>query len=280
MLLPDFIDIANNPSLFDSSLAHLLISRSASAAEFNSLIELLFQTIDIDNKRSEYLRLYEAAAQTLNRHRQALAKKEQIIENLQEKLAANVTVDALTQLDNEKHFARQVAIALEETKRFKGGGCIFCLEIDNQSQIKELYGEDGIEFVRREVAKDIKSCIRIFDHSCIVEDRSHFLIFYKKMKYLEIRKSAARIKKFLEERSFAYNNKNIRLTVSIGGAACVTHLGSNYKYQELQHQAKIALDNAVKKGRESGGALCLKSLSPTPFCFPAPRILFIWGIWS
>jgi len=126
--------------------------------------------------------------------------------------------------------------------------CVIYLTIDNIEQINEVYGEEGKNFVLKNTAAEIKERIRNNDLAAISGDHTYFLILYKKIQSNMVRVVAERLKKYLEDKVFIFDNKQVRISVSMGLSSAINYFKNIFELKDLRQQAEIALNNAYKKG--------------------------------
>jgi len=247
--IPDFMGNISLSNLIVYSGISLFIAQSASVAEFEITFRFVLRHYDMKKRYEESSGKYNAIIDEYTNYRKNLEKKDIKIHELENYIDNIIITDDLTGLYNERYFIITAKTMLEECKRYKDNVCIAYVDIDNKEQIKEVYGEEGVDFIYKETAAIIKRLSRTNDCVGILNNHSYFTIALKKIKVESVRIVVGRMKKNIEDQIFLFKNKQIRITVSIGMASTINYFRNTYDFETLTAQVKIALDNAVKKGR-------------------------------
>ena len=149
--------------------------------------------------------------------------------------------DALTQTYN-RTFLRELTKKIDRTKYQ-----IMMLDIDYFKQINDNYGHKAGDFVLTKTAQIISQQIREDDY-LVRYGGEEFLLFIKKGENQEtlVLRIAERIRKEIEDASFEYEDKTMRITVSIG----ITSNPEHFKTLSLAiKHADEMLYHAKREGR-------------------------------
>jgi len=149
--------------------------------------------------------------------------------------------DALTQTYN-RTFLRELTKKIDRTKYQ-----IMMLDIDYFKQINDNYGHKAGDFVLTKTAQIISQQIREDDY-LVRYGGEEFLLFIKKGENQETLalRIAERIRKEIEDASFEYEDKTMRITVSIG----ITSNPEHFKTLSLAiKHADEMLYHAKREGR-------------------------------
>ncbi|MFC1504166.1 GGDEF domain-containing protein [Spirochaetota bacterium] len=247
--IPEFIGEKNLQDLYSSGRVCSFINPSSSITEVKAMINFIIKYMGSMNTVKDTEKKYEEIENDYKNYKDVLTSKDEEIGRLKKYIDEISIEDELTKLANEKYFITSAKTMLEEAKRYRDNACVSMLEIDNIAQIEEVYGKECVEKVFAETAQLIKKHIRKNDIAAITNDHKHFLLIYKKIDFYSVRNVSNRMRNTLAEHVFLYNNKQLRITVSVGLASCINYLRNSYEYEDLIAQVRIALDNAIKKGR-------------------------------
>ncbi|HBE04399.1 MAG: hypothetical protein A2096_06485 [Spirochaetes bacterium GWF1_41_5] len=249
--LPDFLSREKLQELCSGGQISFFINSSATTLEYRLLIQSILERrsllLDLDEAR----RRYDSIIDEYNNYRHILTEKDQEISKLKKYIDEIIIEDETTGLSNERYFISFSKTVLEECRRYKDNACLAIIEIDNIPQIVEVYGESCSGAIYKETGEVIKKHIRKNDIAAFSDDHLHFLVCYKKINFDAVRMVTERLRIFLNDHVFIYNEKQLRITVSIGMASSLNYYKNAFDYEELAAQAKIALTNAIKKGRNS-----------------------------
>ncbi|HMB00328.1 MAG TPA: GGDEF domain-containing protein [Spirochaetota bacterium] len=248
VIVPDFLSITKIDFLIKFKLCQLTLLASASVAQYRTAIKYIESNLNEKSKLLEIKDKYDSIIHEYNNYKKSLEEKEQAIKQLKEKIADIIIIDETADIYNERYFNNQAEQIVEECKRYHDNMCVIYLTIDNIEQINEVYGEEGKNFVLKNTAAEIKERIRNNDLAAISGDHTYFLILYKKIQSNMVRVVAERLKKYLEDKVFIFDNKQVRISVSMGLSSAINYFKNIFELKDLRQQAEIALNNAYKKG--------------------------------
>ena len=247
--VPTFMNPQVLEETVEGGVTQFLISESAMPIEIYFHLKFIESKINLDKGHREVLEKYHSILEEFNDYKDILKDKNKEIVRLNEKIESTSVVDMQIDLFNFKYFEKQAEKIIEENARYRENCSILNIEVDNRFQIEEIYGKEGKIFINRECAKVLLDSVRNSDLVAVRDDHEVFYILYKKIKVSSVRLTAQRLKKKLEDTIFLYRDKSIRITVSIGLASSMIDYTQHLDFKMLNQQAGIALDNAIKKGR-------------------------------
>ena len=246
--VPSFMDTSKLLTLIHKNWLDIVVSAAASLGEFHSIIRFIKAKIDSDAMYTDSFSFYRDTVDEYRNNKKLLLKKDEHIHQLKTEIKSMAMVDKQTGIANESYFRIQSENALEDAQYYRMNSCLLALRIDNQNSLEEFYGKPAIEFIYGEIGGLIRRGIRHSDLCAVNEDRSGFLIFYREIAPTFVLSTCHKLKHILEDFVFAYEKKALRITVSIGAATVLKASKQIYQYEKLLFQARMYLDNAVKKG--------------------------------
>jgi diguanylate cyclase (GGDEF)-like protein len=152
--------------------------------------------------------------------------------------------DGLTELYNRRHFMELIAIQFERTKRTGVPSCVLLFDLDYFKKVNDTYGHLAGDEVLRFVAKKVKQIVRAYD---IVAryGGEEFVVFLSDMGKDVAIHLAERIREAIENSYCVYEDKEIKVTCSIG----VTEAVGSVSTDEVLKKADQAMYLAKESGR-------------------------------
>ncbi len=194
-------------------------------------------------KEKEYLdKLVAEKTEQLRIANEKLKEKNELLKEMAEK-------DFLTGLYNRRHAMKVLRLFQKLADREPNYNISFILiDIDFFKIINDTYGHDAGDYVLKELAKLLEENTRKAD---IVArwGGEEFLIILPKTNLEGAKKTAEKLRKIVEEKTFNYKGDIIRLTISAGVASLdLTKDGSNRDIENLL----IDVDKKLYQAKQSG----------------------------
>lgn len=173
-----------------------------------------------------------------------LALLNRVIKRYQGKIQAQATLDSLTELPNRRGFDLLAAQAMHEAEREPKPLTALLLDLDHFKVLNDTYGHLAGDQVLIGFARDLESCLRHSDIVCRWGGEE-FIVLLKDTDGETGQKIAEKIRQHVEKQRYAYNGKELRLTVSIG----LTTLQPDETLHTLLSRADHAMYRAKQAGR-------------------------------
>ncbi|MCG8571527.1 MAG: GGDEF domain-containing protein [Spirochaetes bacterium] len=155
-------------------------------------------------------------------------------------------LDVKTGLYKHSFFMKRLEEEVAKIKRYQHVISIMMLDIDFFKKINDVYGHMAGDFILYEMAKIIKNAIRIEDPAARFGGEE-FIVMLTECKSENAKIVAERIRTNIEESVFHYEDKEIKMTVSIGiSEACHQNF---HQHSTLIMQADMALYHSKRSGR-------------------------------
>ncbi|WIE51970.1 sensor domain-containing diguanylate cyclase [Pseudomonas sp. GM17] len=193
-----------------------------------------------DIRRSLYLNLLICLAITLI----VLTLLNRVVRRFQRKIETQATLDSLTGLPNRRGFDLLAAQAMLEAQREPKPLAALLLDLDHFKRLNDTYGHLAGDQVLSGFARHLASCLRQSDIVCRWGGEE-FIVLLKDTDSATALKIAEKIRLLIEQQRYAYEGKNMRLTVSIG----VTTLQADDTLHSLLSRADHAMYRAKQTGR-------------------------------
>ncbi|MGY1446214.1 sensor domain-containing diguanylate cyclase [Pseudomonas chlororaphis] len=193
-----------------------------------------------DIRRSLYLNLLICLAITLI----VLTLLNRVVRRFQRKIETQATLDSLTGLPNRRGFDLLAAQAMLEAQREPKPLTALLLDLDHFKRLNDTYGHLAGDQVLSGFARHLASCLRQSDIVCRWGGEE-FIVLLKDTDSATALKIAEKIRLLIEQQHYAYEGKNMRLTVSIG----VTTLQADDTLHSLLSRADHAMYRAKQTGR-------------------------------
>ncbi|KOY02851.1 sensor domain-containing diguanylate cyclase [Pseudomonas nunensis] len=167
-----------------------------------------------------------------------------VIKRYQGKIQAQAILDSLTELPNRRGFDLLAAQAMHEAQREPKPLTALLLDLDHFKVLNDTHGHLAGDQVLIGFARDLESCLRHSDIVCRWGGEE-FIVLLKDTDGETGQKIAEKIRQHVEKQRYAYNGKELRLTVSIG----LTTLQPDETLHTLLSRADHAMYRAKQAGR-------------------------------
>ncbi|MHC8378673.1 sensor domain-containing diguanylate cyclase [Pseudomonas sp. MDT1-16] len=167
-----------------------------------------------------------------------------VIKRYQGKIQAQAILDSLTELPNRRGFDLLAAQAMHEAQREPKPLTAMLLDLDHFKALNDTYGHLAGDQVLIGFARDLESCLRHSDIVCRWGGEE-FIVLLKDTDGETGLMIAEKIRQHVEQQRYAYNDKALQLTVSIG----VTTLQTDDTLHTLLSRADHAMYRAKQAGR-------------------------------
>jgi diguanylate cyclase (GGDEF)-like protein len=166
------------------------------------------------------------------------------------KLREFAITDGLTKVFNHRYFEHKLEKEWERFLRFKHALACVMIDIDNFKQVNDKFGHRGGDTVLRGIADLLRKNLREVDIISRYGGEEFTLLLFEKPSHTAgLKKTMEKIRKEVETAEFIFENKKIKVTVSLGGA-----LVPNPKIhspEKLVHFADKAMYHAKTNGKNN-----------------------------
>ncbi|MEW5743106.1 MAG: GGDEF domain-containing protein [Myxococcota bacterium] len=140
------------------------------------------------------------------------------IESLYHDEIYNLTIcDGLTQISNKRYFLEFIEKEMGRAHRYNRALCLMMFDIDHFKSINDSNGHLAGDYVLRELAAIIKSRVR--KEECFARyGGEEFAYVIPEAGGDNTRKLAEKLRKLVEDHHFAFEGKDIKVTISVGVA--------------------------------------------------------------
>ena len=166
-----------------------------------------------------------------------------VIKRYQGKIQAQATLDSLTELPNRRGFDLLAAQAMLEARREPKPLTAMLLDLDHFKALNDTYGHLAGDQVLIGFARDLESCLRHSDIVCRWGGEE-FIVLLKDTDGETGLMIAEKIRQHVEQQRYAYDGKELQLTVSIG----LTTL----QVDETLHTLLSRADHAMYRAKQAG----------------------------
>ncbi|WP_282410709.1 sensor domain-containing diguanylate cyclase [Pseudomonas sp. PS02303] len=166
-----------------------------------------------------------------------------VIKRYQGKIQAQSTLDSLTELPNRRGFDLLAAQAMLEARREPKPLTAMLLDLDHFKALNDTYGHLAGDQVLIGFARDLESCLRHSDIVCRWGGEE-FIVLLKDTDGETGLMIAEKIRQHVEQQRYAYDGKELQLTVSIG----LTTL----QVDETLHTLLSRADHAMYRAKQAG----------------------------
>lgn len=192
----------------------------------------------------ENAHLYETAHQEITDRKRA----EKALKKSEDRFHKLSITDSLTNIYNRRYFYDEGFKVVEYVKRHKGCLTIAILDVDNFKKINDTYGHQAGDYILKEFSNILKRSIRPYDVLARYGGEE-FAIIFRDIDKKTSKKIILRIKEYIENYNFTFENEKIELRFS-GGISDVNEVKSdNLIIEELIKIADDRLYIAKKSGR-------------------------------
>jgi diguanylate cyclase (GGDEF)-like protein len=154
-------------------------------------------------------------------------------------------VDGLTGAINRKHFDDRLIVELAFAKRHQTDVSLLLLDIDHFKAINDRLGHQAGDAVLRQLAGAIKSVLRLEDVFARYGGEE-FAIIARSIGTEDALTFAERIRQLVENAEFAFENKPVKVTASVGVASLV-----DCKEPSVDQLVRLA-DSALYAAKSAG----------------------------
>jgi diguanylate cyclase (GGDEF)-like protein len=152
--------------------------------------------------------------------------------------------DRLTGVNNRRYFDTYIQKIFPLMKRMDRAFHYVIMDIDNFKMLNDTYGHHAGDVVLKQVATLINGNVR--DEDCFSRfGGEEFVMILSNARQREIKKVIDRLRRKVEDMVIIYNNKPIKVTLSIG----VTRYERNDEVKDLLLKADKALYEAKSTGK-------------------------------
>ncbi len=158
--------------------------------------------------------------------------------------------DPLTELPNRRLFSRELTRSIETEGQAPAPFALLQLDLDNFKHINDTLGHAAGDFVLKETARRIRSCIRASDTVARLGG-DEFAVLLKGIQCQDAVSAVADKMLLVLSKPFVHANQTIHVSASIGITMCPT---DDREPEQLWKNADIALHISKSEGR---GTYCL-----------------------
>ncbi|MBN9687691.1 MULTISPECIES: GGDEF domain-containing protein [unclassified Corallococcus] len=153
--------------------------------------------------------------------------------------------DGLTGINNKRYFVEYLEREMGRSHRYQRTLSLMMFDIDHFKQINDVHGHLAGDYVLREMAQSIKKLVR--REQCFARyGGEEFAIVMPEDGPDKARVFAEKIRKLVEDKRFAFEDKEIPVTISIGVAEVASEMSEPSQFIKV---ADANLYKAKKSGR-------------------------------
>ncbi|WP_223643111.1 GGDEF domain-containing protein [Corallococcus sp. EGB] len=153
--------------------------------------------------------------------------------------------DGLTGINNKRYFLEYLEREMGRSHRYQRTLSLMMFDIDHFKQINDVHGHLAGDYVLRELAQSIKRLVR--REQCFARyGGEEFAIVMPEDGPDKARLFAEKIRKLVEDKRFAFEDKDIPVTISIGVAEVASEMSEPSQFIKV---ADANLYKAKKSGR-------------------------------
>ncbi|MGE6761156.1 diguanylate cyclase [Corallococcus interemptor] len=153
--------------------------------------------------------------------------------------------DGLTGINNKRYFLEYLEREMGRSHRYQRTLSLMMFDIDHFKQINDVHGHLAGDYVLREMAQSIKRLVR--REQCFARyGGEEFAIVMPEDGPDKARLFAEKIRKLVEDKRFAFEDKDIPVTISIGVAEVASEMSEPSQFIKV---ADANLYKAKKSGR-------------------------------
>ena len=154
--------------------------------------------------------------------------------------------DSLTQASNHQYFMDRIKQEVKRANRYSTRVSLLMLDIDFFKSVNDTHGHRAGDAVLAGVAKTIKGNLRDTDLFARYGGEE-FCIIAMAVEHSEALTLAERLRQQVADAGFPYDNRSLKVTISVGITTWVPEIGEDF--EKLVHQADAALYRAKEQGR-------------------------------
>ncbi|MBN1409869.1 MAG: sensor domain-containing diguanylate cyclase [Spirochaetales bacterium] len=155
--------------------------------------------------------------------------------------------DTLTGLYNARFFFEKLQGELKKAARYKSIFSVLMMDIDHFKSFNDNYGHQTGDRILKAIGKIIKSIIRETDVAARYGG-DEFIVLLVNAGTSETETTAERIRKCVEKNHVTVKNRNLNITVSVGG---ITYNGQKTNTKDILEQVDKCLYQAKNSGRNT-----------------------------
>ena len=141
------------------------------------------------------------------------------LEKVNLKLRKTSITDGLTKVFNHRYFEEKLAKEWERVQRFQHALSCIMIDIDNFKRVNDEYGHAGGDAVLHGVASLLKGELREVDIISRYGGEEFTIILFEKPSHIRgLKITMERIRKKIEKTKYSFGGRQIKVTVSLGGA--------------------------------------------------------------
>jgi diguanylate cyclase (GGDEF)-like protein len=161
----------------------------------------------------------------------------------EQRMADLANLDSLTGLPNRRHLSNALEILRDRAERQGGGFCVAIGDIDHFKRFNDEYSHECGDFVLREVAQQLRTCLRN-DDTIGRWGGEEFLLILATNDVVQAAVILERIRLQLETSRFCFEDKSLAITMTFG----VALFGAG---QNLEASIRLA-DDRLYLGKQAG----------------------------
>jgi two-component system, cell cycle response regulator len=165
--------------------------------------------------------------------------------------------DGLTELYNHRFAMEMLANELPRVDRYASALSVLLMDIDRFKRVNDQFGHQTGDVILREVARSVAASLRAVDAAGRYGGEE-FIVILPRTAYEAARRTAERLRRVVEEQTFAAADGTIRVTASIGVAT--------YPAEGVHTVSDLVLaaDKALYRAKEAGRNRVAGDLDPAP----------------
>lgn len=156
---------------------------------------------------------------TLEQRNQQLHTAQEMLKQLNEKLALSAQTDLLTGLYNRRHIEKILQQTYTQYQKTGQPFAIIMADIDFFKKINDTYGHDAGDTILRLLAADLRTLLRENDTPARWGGEE-FLFVLPNVQFAETREIAEQLCHTISERRYLYQENQITVTLTLGFALC------------------------------------------------------------
>jgi len=132
-----------------------------------------------------------------------------------EQVQEQAITDELTGLDNRRHFNLTIDKEIKRSRRYKHNLSLIMFDIDDFKHINDYYGHLAGDLILQGIAEKTRECLRKTD-TPFRFGGEEFVVLMPETQLDSTLIIAERLRKTIEESHFRFNDKTVKITVSLG----------------------------------------------------------------
>ena len=169
----------------------------------------------------------------------------------EERLRRMAATDELTGVANRRRFLELARAELDRARRYKTDLSVIMFDIDHFKRVNDTYGHDAGDEVLRTLARVCGGALRDVDALGRLGGEEFAVLLPQTDKEGAMR-AAERLRSDVEAASIPVNGQTLRVTISLGVAAC----GLGDTIEDMLKNADMSLYTAKEGGRNRAASAC------------------------